>query len=60
MKPRAEGGVVDSKLNVYGVKNLKVTDMSIAPMSEATYNTALVVGEKVAVMVAEELGIKIA
>ena len=28
MKPRAEGGVVDSKLNVYGTKNLKVCDVS--------------------------------
>ncbi|KAJ7192533.1 hypothetical protein GGX14DRAFT_578097 [Mycena pura] len=31
MKPRAEGGVVDSALNVYGVRRLKVVDMSIAP-----------------------------
>ena len=31
MKPREEGGVVDTQLNVYGVKGLKVVDMSIAP-----------------------------
>lgn len=31
MKPREEGGVVDPQLNVYGVKGLKVVDMSIAP-----------------------------
>ena len=31
MKPRGEGGVVDSDLNVYGVQGLKVADMSIAP-----------------------------
>ncbi|KAJ7650020.1 GMC oxidoreductase-domain-containing protein [Roridomyces roridus] len=62
MKPRAQGGVVDSKLNVYGVKNLKVADMSIAPtnVGSNTYNTALVVGEKAAVIIAEELGIKLA
>ena len=31
MKPRDKGGVVDSRLNVYGVQNLKVADMSICP-----------------------------
>lgn len=31
MKPREQGGVVDRDLNVYGVKNLKVIDLSIAP-----------------------------
>lgn len=31
MKPREQGGVVDSKLNVYGVEGLKICDMSIAP-----------------------------
>lgn len=31
MKPRDQGGVVDSKLNVYGVEGLKICDMSIAP-----------------------------
>ena len=28
MKPREEGGVVDSKLNVYGVEGLKVADLA--------------------------------
>ncbi len=31
MKSRDKGGVVDSRLNVYGVQNLKVADMSICP-----------------------------
>ena len=35
MKPRSEGGVVDSKLNVYGVENLKVADLSIPPSNVA-------------------------
>ncbi|KAJ7455243.1 GMC oxidoreductase-domain-containing protein [Mycena galericulata] len=60
MKPRAQGGVVDSRLNVYGVKNLKITDLSIAPknVGSNTYSSALVVGEKAALIIAEELGIK--
>ncbi|KAF4597574.1 hypothetical protein EYR40_008036 [Pleurotus pulmonarius] len=41
MKPRADGGVVDSKLNVYGLQGLKVA------------------GEKAAVIIAQELGIKL-
>jgi alcohol oxidase len=42
MKPREQGGVVDSSLNVYGTQNLKVVDLSIAPsnVSANTYNTA--------------------
>jgi len=60
MKLREQGGVVDAKLNVYGVRGLKVADLSIAPgnVSANTYGTALVIGEKAAVIIAEELGIK--
>lgn len=59
MKPRERGGVVDSRLNVYGVQRLKVADLSIGPSNVGanTYSTALVIGEKAAVMIAEELGI---
>ncbi|KAE9398123.1 alcohol oxidase [Gymnopus androsaceus JB14] len=60
MKPRAAGGVVDSRLNVYGVYNLKVADLSICPANVAanTYNTALLVGEKAFLIIAEELGLR--
>ncbi|KAF8627066.1 hypothetical protein AX17_006405 [Amanita inopinata Kibby_2008] len=60
MKPREEGGVVDPRLNVYGTQGLKVADCSIAPgnVGANTYNTALAIGEKAAVLIAEELGIK--
>ncbi|KAK7032266.1 hypothetical protein VNI00_013225 [Paramarasmius palmivorus] len=60
MKPREKNGVVDPSLNVYGVRNLKVVDLSIAPSNVGanTYNTALVIGEKAAVVIARELGIK--
>ncbi|KAI9432496.1 alcohol oxidase-like protein [Lactarius indigo] len=59
MKPREQGGVVDARLNVYGVRGLKVADLSIPPanVSANTYGTALVIGER-AVIIAEELGIK--
>ncbi|SJL09655.1 related to alcohol oxidase [Armillaria ostoyae] len=60
MKPRDQNGVVDVRLNVYGIQNLKVADMSIAPsnVSANTYNTALIIGEKAAVIIAEDLGIE--
>ncbi|KAK6334519.1 hypothetical protein TWF730_003733 [Orbilia blumenaviensis] len=59
MKPLEDGGVVDEKLNVYGVKGLKVADLSIMPSNVAgnTYSTSLLVGEKAAAILAEELGI---
>ncbi|RMZ35475.1 hypothetical protein D0859_00318 [Hortaea werneckii] len=38
MAPREQGGVVDAKLNVYGVQNLKVVDLSIPPGNDP--NTA--------------------
>ncbi|KAG1730544.1 GMC oxidoreductase-domain-containing protein [Suillus paluster] len=59
MKPEAERGVVDARLNVYGVSNLKVADMSIAPKNVGTntYSTALLIGEKAAMIISAELGI---
>ncbi|KAF7314829.1 GMC oxidoreductase [Mycena kentingensis (nom. inval.)] len=58
MKPREQGGVVDSKLNVYGIKNLKIADVSIPPSNvhANTCSTAIAIGEKAAVIIAEELG----
>ncbi|KAJ7436330.1 GMC oxidoreductase-domain-containing protein [Mycena latifolia] len=58
MKPLEQGGVVDSKLNVYGIKNLRVADLSIPPsnVNSNTYSTAVAIGEKAAVIIAEELG----
>ncbi|KAI9460298.1 GMC oxidoreductase-domain-containing protein [Boletus coccyginus] len=59
MKPRDQGGVVDARLNVYGVDGLKVADVSICPtnVGNNTYSTALLIGEKAAVIIAEELGV---
>ncbi|KAG1835725.1 GMC oxidoreductase-domain-containing protein [Suillus variegatus] len=60
MKPRADQGVIDSRLNVYGVTNLKVADMSIAPKNVGTntYSTALLIGEKAAMIMADDLDIE--
>ena len=66
-------GVLDERLNVHGVKGLKVADLSICPdnvgcntFSVSTLNcriniadmiqTALLIGEKVSMLVAEDLG----
>nr|UXW61383.1 alcohol oxidase [Phanerodontia chrysosporium] len=61
MKPREQGGVVDKRLNVYGTQNLKCVDLSICPdnLGTNTYSSALLVGEKGADLIAEELGLKI-
>ncbi|KAI1385460.1 GMC oxidoreductase [Hypoxylon trugodes] len=61
MAPQDEMGVVDKDLNVYGVKGLKVVDMSIAPKNVAanTSNTAMMIGEKAADIIAKELGLAI-
>ncbi|KAK7709188.1 hypothetical protein SLS63_013298 [Diaporthe eres] len=59
MAPREEMGVVDGNLNVYGVQNLKVADLSIPPenVGANTNNTALVIGEKAADIIVRELGL---
>jgi alcohol oxidase len=51
--------VVDSNLSVYGVKGLKIADMSIPPLNVAanTMNTAIAIGEKAADIFIKELGI---
>ncbi|KAL0948465.1 hypothetical protein HGRIS_011038 [Hohenbuehelia grisea] len=61
MKPREEGGVVDGRLNVFGTENLKCVDLSICPdnLGTNTYSSALLVGEKGADLIAEDLGLKI-
>ncbi|KAL2358498.1 alcohol oxidase p68 [Cryomyces antarcticus] len=51
-------GVLDERLNVHGVKGLKVADLSICPDNVGcnTYSTALLIGEKCAMLVGEDLG----
>lgn len=61
MAPRDKMGVVDKDLNVYGVTGLKIIDLSIPPrnIGANTNNTALMIGEKGAAIVARELGIEL-
>lgn len=61
MKPLDQGGVVDGDLNVYGTVGLKVADLSMVPENVAanTNNTALIMGEKAAVIIGRELGIEV-
>jgi len=51
-------GVLDERLNVHGVQHLKVADLSICPDNVGcnTYSTALLIGEKAAMLIAEDLG----
>ncbi|KAH0833408.1 hypothetical protein J3R83DRAFT_12521 [Lanmaoa asiatica] len=60
MKPRNKGGVVDARLNVYSVEGLKVADLSICPtnVGNNSCSTALLIGEKAAAIIAEDLGMK--
>ncbi|KAL1673839.1 hypothetical protein EV122DRAFT_270080 [Schizophyllum commune] len=59
MKPREEGGVVDGRLNVYGIFTMSTCSRSIDNLGTNTYSSALLVGEKGADLLAEELGLKI-
>ena len=51
-------GVLDERLNVHGVKGLKVADLSVCPDNVGcnTYSTALLIGEKCAMLTGEDLG----
>jgi alcohol oxidase len=57
MRPYDKKGVVDDKLNVYQTQGLKVVDLSMVPenVGANTNNTALVVGEKAAIIIESEL-----
>ncbi|TCD68660.1 hypothetical protein EIP91_010181 [Steccherinum ochraceum] len=44
MMPREKGGVVDTKLKVYGTNNIRVVDLSILPIHIAAHPLATVYG----------------
>lgn len=54
--------VVDPQLRVWGTRRLMLADMSVAPgnVGANTNNTALLVGERAAVLAAEALGVVLA
>lgn len=58
MLPLASGGVVNSKLQVYGVKNLRIVDASIQPRITNQHVQAVVymIAEKAADMLKTEYG----
>lgn len=60
LAPLDRMGVVDERLNVYGVKALKVADLSIVPRNIAAHpnNTAMTIGEKAADIFIADLAIK--
>jgi choline dehydrogenase-like flavoprotein len=59
MAPLHKNSVVDQHLSVYGVKGLKVADLSILPLnvSANTMSTAVPIAEKAADIFIEELGL---
>jgi alcohol oxidase len=60
MAPRDQMGVVDASLNVWGTTGLKLADMSVPPTNVGanTNNTAMLIGEKAADILIEELGLR--
>ena len=50
MKPREQGGIVDSRFNVYGIRCLKLVHLPVCTPGKVavnTYSTVLTICEKV-------------
>ncbi|KAF9872374.1 hypothetical protein CkaCkLH20_10201 [Colletotrichum karsti] len=60
MVPEEKGGVVDTRMRVYGVRGLRVVDVSYWPMvlTAAPTATTYASGEKIADVIKEEYGLK--
>lgn len=59
MLPQAQGGVVDSRLRVYGVKGLRIVDASIMPVipDQHTQGVVFMITEKAAQMIQKDHGL---
>ncbi|WRT70595.1 uncharacterized protein IL334_007593 [Kwoniella shivajii] len=57
MRKREDEGVVDARLDVYGVKGLKVADLSICPSNVGSNTTSVVllIAEKAVNLIVEEM-----
>lgn len=56
MAPLADGGVVDTRLRVYGVQGLRIVDASVQPeiISGHTAGPTIGIAEKAADLIKEE------
>jgi choline dehydrogenase-like flavoprotein len=59
MLPQEKGGVVDSRLRLYGIKNLRVVDASIMPVvpDQHTMGAVYMLAEKASDMIKEDYGL---
>ena len=59
MRPQADGGVVDARLNVYGVQSLRVCDVSIIPVLPDVnlQGPVFMIAEKASVMIKQDHGL---
>jgi choline dehydrogenase-like flavoprotein len=59
MLPEADGGVVDARLRVYGVQNLRVADVSIIPRLPDVnlQGPVFMIAEKAAALIKEDYGL---
>ncbi|KAF7363134.1 Alcohol oxidase [Mycena venus] len=60
MRLRHQFGVLNSRLNVYSVRGLKIADSSVTPSNVGAnaHNMTLIIGEKAAIIIADALGIE--
>ncbi|KPI45454.1 L-sorbose 1-dehydrogenase [Cyphellophora attinorum] len=60
MLPREKGGVVDSRLRVYGIEGLRICDASVFPLipRSSLMSSVYTAAEKAADMIKEDLGVR--